>query len=158
MPKVAYAESYLGLCFPLIHSIVFNDSGSRQQRPRSDCMNAVSSGPFLTAHALKAHFLGMAQFSMYAWKFADQLIWKWLYMKESDCIWRCVFLCAVCGFSSVQLVSSRCFLYVCDLCWRFTLAVHVGDCNSYLQFILGIHICDSGLLSFFVLSLLSLCG
>ena len=34
------AKSHLGICSPLIHSIVSNDSVSRQQRPSLDCMDA----------------------------------------------------------------------------------------------------------------------
>ena len=35
------AKSHPGICSPLIHSIVSNDSVSRQQRPWSDCAYAV---------------------------------------------------------------------------------------------------------------------
>ena len=33
-------KSDLGICFPLIHSVVYNDSVCRQGRTRSDCANA----------------------------------------------------------------------------------------------------------------------
>ena len=36
----AHALSHLGICFPLIHSIVSSDSISGQRRPRLHCADA----------------------------------------------------------------------------------------------------------------------
>ena len=60
--------------------------------------------------------------------------------------WRCVFLCAVCVRFQLCTVTQFAML---SIRLRFMSVIHMGDCDSYLQFMLAIHICDSGLLSFF---------
>ena len=88
--------------------------------------------------------LSVAQFSMYAWKFAD-----WF---ESDCIWGCVLLRTVCDLDSVQWVCSWLqrvcsghFLHVRNSClwYMFAIHVHVSYCNSQSRVCVMFDDCDS---------------
>ena len=59
--------------------------------------------------------LGVAQFSMCAWKFAEWLVWKWLYMNEDVC-------------SCVPFAVSTLYMYRESVRDTFyTFAIRVGD-------------------------------
>ena len=65
----------------------------------------------------------------------------------------CVLVCRL----RFQLRSASQFAML-SIRLRLKSVIDVGDCNSYLQFKLAIHIRDSVYYHFFVLSLLSLYG
>ena len=62
----------------------------------------------------------------------------------------CVLVCRL----QFQLRTASQFAAL-SICLRFMSPIHVGDCDSYLQFMFMIHIYDSGFWGFFCLFVFS---
>ena len=101
-------KSHLGFSSPLIHSIVSNDSGSRQWRPWSDYSNAQSDLGLCCLHMPWRHIFlvwlrsaCMHESLLIDW-FKSDCVWGCVHL-QIDCVWGCVHLRIDCVWGHVHL-------------------------------------------------------
>ena len=75
-PSCTSAEYHSGLCSPFIHSIVFNDSVSREWMPWSDCANAQADLGLLCQHIPEDRFSQV---------FGPHQTWQYSYVSTCPC-------------------------------------------------------------------------